>query len=818
MRLTDDDILSICEAEISAASGWADGELAKERADALDYYLGEPYGDEQPERSKVVTREVFDVVEGIMPSVMRILGDAENLIEFAPVGPEDEAQAKQESETVSYVFWKENRGWWNLYQFCKDALLSKNGILKIWWDDYPEEEREEYTNLNDAELALLLNEEGVEREVDEYEANPDGTHHVVFLTSRTAGKACVEVVPPEEFGISRDARSPYVEDAGFCYHRARKTVGELVEMGYDREQCEGLGGDDDVDTSEELARRHLDDERSRVGSAMHKSMRAVWVAECYMLVDRDDDGIPELLKVTLADGSESGSGYVLLKWNKANGGKSAIEEVDCFPFFSASPIPLTHKFHGLSVADATMTLQRIKSTLLRQVLDATYHATNPRLAVNERVNLDDLMTNRPGGFVQVDGEDNPLASIAPIPNQPVPQQNFELLEYLDREAKRRTGYGDDVAALDSKSLASVSSTVMALAVDAARAKIEMYVRVLAEVALRPAFHRIHELLSKHNAKAMTVRLRNAWVQVNPGDWRTRHNSTVMVGLGLAGRERRLLGFEAMWEKMVQARQLGIPVALDAQVYNLLSDFADAHGLTAARYWQDPALLPPPQPQPDPNMMALQLQARLGEQQIQTERAKVQADLQKAAISARLEAAKLEHMRDEAELKAQAQQLKTEIAALKQARDQDTKVAKLDVETALRQREQDLKAAQLKLDQAQQAADRKVELYQSILAAGTTLTVEQMRQMAGQYTGELQPGETPEAKAQREAEAAEAAEQSAMAMAEMQARVVEMTEQMAAMSAQRNQPLAVERDASGRAVSVGGRPIRRNAAGLIEAIG
>lgn len=816
MKLTNDEIVSICEAEISAASGWSSGELSKERADALDYYLGEPYGDEMTGRSQVRTREVYDVVEGIMPSLMRIFGDAENLIEFAPVGPEDEPQAKQETEVVSHVFWQQNRGWWNLYQFCKDALLSKNGVLRVYWDSYPVREREEYRSLSDLELAQLLDDPEVEREIDEYELTPEG-HHVVFLSERMGGKVCVDVVPPENFGISSDASSPYVEDSVFCYYRTRKTVGELVDIGYDRDLCESLGGDDAVETEEELARRHLDDEQFRVGAAMHKSMRSVWVTECYMRIDRDDDGIPELLCVTLADGSDTGSGHVLLKWSKENGGKSAIEEVDCFPFFSASPVPLTHKFHGLSVADASMSIQRIKSTLLRQVLDATYHATNPRTLVNDRVVLDDLMTNRPGGFVRVQGEDPPQNSIAPLPNQPVPAQNFELLDYLDREAKRRTGYGDDVAALDSKSLASVNSTVMALAVDAARAKIEMYARVIAEVALRPAMHRIHELLSKNGAKAMTVRLRNQWIQVNPGDWRTRTNSTVMVGLGLAGRERRLLGLEAMWEKMVQAMQLGVPVAMAPQVYNLLTDFSDAHGLQAPRYWQDPALLPPPQPQPDPQMMALQLQARLGEQQIQTERAKVQADLQKAALQARLEAARLEHQRDEAELKAQAERLRTEISQLKTTRDQDTKVAKLEVETAMRQREQELRALEIRLQATQENADRKADLYKAILSAGTTLTVEQMQAMQGVYTGELQPGETRESKAQKEAEAAEAARQSAMAMAEMQARLVEMSEQMAAAAAERSKPLAIERDPAGRAVAVGGRRIRRNQAGLIEAI-
>ena len=61
--ISDEQIASICRSEIDSASGYAGGEISNERAEALNYYYGEPYGDEVEGRSQVVTREVMETVE-----------------------------------------------------------------------------------------------------------------------------------------------------------------------------------------------------------------------------------------------------------------------------------------------------------------------------------------------------------------------------------------------------------------------------------------------------------------------------------------------------------------------------------------------------------------------------------------------------------------------------------------------------------------------------------------------------------------------------------------------------------------------------------
>ena len=270
--LTDDEILSVCLSELTNAS--ESSELADQRSDALDRYLGEPYGDEVDGRSQVCTREVLETVEGLMPSLMRIFTEEGNLVEFTPVGPEDEEQAQQETDVVHHIFMNENRGFWNLYAFCKDALLSKTGVLKVWADETESTEREEFRGLDDLQLGQLMQDPSVDRELIEYELE-EGGHHAIFLTKRDDVKIRICPVAPEEFGIKRDARSPYIADSVFSYCRFKKTLGELSEEGFDKDFLMSLATDEEVDTEERIARRHLEDEQEALGYANEWTMRTM---------------------------------------------------------------------------------------------------------------------------------------------------------------------------------------------------------------------------------------------------------------------------------------------------------------------------------------------------------------------------------------------------------------------------------------------------------------------------------------------------------------------------------------------------------------
>jgi len=141
----------------SALAGMEGAQLASERADAMDYYLGDMSKDmpAQDGRSRAVSTDVSDVIEGLMPNLMDIFAGSDEVVRFEPVGPEDEEAAQQETDYVNHVFMQNNPGFMVLYGFVKDALLSKTGIVKVWWEEDEQEQRETYYDLDDEQYAAL---------------------------------------------------------------------------------------------------------------------------------------------------------------------------------------------------------------------------------------------------------------------------------------------------------------------------------------------------------------------------------------------------------------------------------------------------------------------------------------------------------------------------------------------------------------------------------------------------------------------------------------------------------------------------------------
>src|SRR5229473_3238047 len=153
-KMSPADLRALLAAEkADALSAMSATKLSEERAAALDYYLGDMSAPEG--RSKAVSTDVADTVEGLMPALMEIFSAGDEVVRFEPVGPEDVAAAEQETDYVNHVFMQQNPGFIVLYSFIKDALLSKVGIVKVWWEEKEEIEEETYHDLTDDEFAIV---------------------------------------------------------------------------------------------------------------------------------------------------------------------------------------------------------------------------------------------------------------------------------------------------------------------------------------------------------------------------------------------------------------------------------------------------------------------------------------------------------------------------------------------------------------------------------------------------------------------------------------------------------------------------------------
>jgi hypothetical protein len=164
-KMSTSDLKAMLSAEKSdALAAISAAELAEERADAMDYYLGHMQKDmpAQEGRSHAVSTDVADTIEGLMPNLMDVFAGSDEVVRFEPVGPEDELAAAQETDYVNHVFMQQNPGFMILYSFVKDALLSKVGIVKVWWEEREEEQRETYLDQPDDAFALLIADPEVE--------------------------------------------------------------------------------------------------------------------------------------------------------------------------------------------------------------------------------------------------------------------------------------------------------------------------------------------------------------------------------------------------------------------------------------------------------------------------------------------------------------------------------------------------------------------------------------------------------------------------------------------------------------------------------
>ena len=161
MKINEREIVSILDRELRASSGYIGGEIVSRRKKSLEYYLGKPFGNEQEGRSQVVSTDVSDTVESLLPSLMRVFTAVDRVFECYPVGAEDADVAQQATDYLNYIFYKENNGFTALYSAFKDALIQKNGILKVYWDNSEKTTREEYKKLTDDEFNLLINDEEI---------------------------------------------------------------------------------------------------------------------------------------------------------------------------------------------------------------------------------------------------------------------------------------------------------------------------------------------------------------------------------------------------------------------------------------------------------------------------------------------------------------------------------------------------------------------------------------------------------------------------------------------------------------------------------
>ena len=487
------------------------------------------------------------------------------------------------------------------------------------------------------------------------------THNVKVKKTVNNGKVLIENVPPEEFLISKRAKT--IQDSPFVAHRRMLTRSELVAMGFDKKIVEELASGDTLEFSPERIARYTRGEEPNSMGSQDESMEVVEVYECYIRVDYNEDGIAELRRIVYAS-------------------NEILEDMECdyIPFHSICPIPIPHKFYGQSLADRTLDLQLIKSTVVRQMLDNMYLTNNYRIgAVEGQVNLDDLLTSTAGGVVRIK---NPNA-IVPMTVQSNAAQSFPMLEYLDQVQAKRTGVSDSQQGLSADVLQNVTATAVATMSAASNGKLELIARIFAETGVKSLFKGILQLLCKYQDKARVLKLNNEYIPFDPREWDTNYNVSINVGLGTGSRQEQLATMQMILskqEQIIQGYGLSNPLVSIKQYRDTLAKFVHMAGFKDATAFmnditpeQAQQLAQADQPKKDPTVQATEILA-----QVEREKADLVSRTAMAKLELEREQMQLENARKQLEL--QMQEMKMQADAQNNAEKTRTDQTKLIMET------------------------------------------------------------------------------------------------------------------------------------------
>jgi hypothetical protein len=719
MKMQDGTLIGIIDNEIDNALGYDSTETSEARRKALQFYNRDPYGNEVDGRSTIVTGEVAEVIDGAIPQLLRIFTQSDEVVRFEPKGPGDEEKAKQATEYANWILMNENKGTLIFHDWFKDALLQKNGIIKVWWEDQTDVTVESYENLSEEELALLLADGQFEivsqdqTQIGEVPVPPSPeqmmlaqqtgvppqpmmqpifSYNVKVKKIDKKGTVKIENVPPEEFLISKKAR--HLAESPFCAHRRLVTRSELVAMGFDKDIIETLPVWEDLTYTPERTVRFSNGEQPDDAS-LDPAMQEVECFECYIRVDYDGDGIAELRRVFYA-------GHHVLD----------NEQCDYIPFCSICPIPMPHKFFGHSLADRTMDLQLIKSTITRQILDNLYLSNAARVtAVEGQVNLDDLLSVAPNSVVRVKSPN----AVNPLTVPVVASQAFPMLDYMDRIQEKRTGITNASQGLDPNVLQNTTATAIAMMQNGGAAKIELIARLFAETGIKDLFTNILHLVCKYQDKERIIRLRGKFVAIDPREWSNEYDVSINVGLGTGNKEQQMSMIAMVLQKQEQLlERLGVanPLVSPSQYRNTLGRFIESAGFKdSSEFFNEitpeieQQIYASQQPQQSPESEAAQAYAQVEQMKAQlraeSDAAKIDLEREKAMASLAMQQAKLEIEREKA-----ASQIRMEQVKLVQ------ESARLSSEAQMNERKQlleELKQAQVEIQDDLKAAEASVRI-------------------------------------------------------------------------------------------------------------
>ena len=555
-KLNDEEILSHLLLEIRKAQEVADIE-STENAKLYKYYRAKTMDNEVKGRSQIVDTTVFETVEWIKPALEDIFSEENGIPEFEPHGPEDELAAEMMTQLCRYQFWRQSDGANPMrLAMTKGLIFRPGGIIKYCWEKDVSSESKRWENVPPDMLAtmkLLGDNYDVKKETP----REDGTYDVEGV------ERAIEYDGPRFYSVPdgeflRHPNAKDIKTSPFIAHKTRVTA-DWLNRQKEKEGWKNIdkvfeghdyGGMSSTEISQYQNTMMMQDNLDVSPEFSNDPARREYTMyECFVLMDTDGDGLLENRKINVIND--------VILYNEVN-------EYKYPPFVKLCSVDDIDKFSGIPISEMVADIQRLRTFLLRQMVDNMAQMNNGSLVYDPSVvSQADIFNNTPGRAIRVEPGVDVRTAITQLVMQPFNPVAFSVLEYATNLAEQRTGVTKSNKGVGDQYNETFHGQMAAL--NQASQRIRMIAKVMT-AGLTDLFRAMVYMNKKFLTENTFVRLENKFLEISPDDLEGRMDLLLHVILGQSSRQQTLVNMQTLLATLGQLVQVGLP-ALDAKVSN-----------------------------------------------------------------------------------------------------------------------------------------------------------------------------------------------------------------------------------------------------------
>lgn len=514
---TSDELAQQIATQLLHCSGFDGDELSREREQALNYYFQRPRGDEIEGRAQVVSGDVSAMVEATVASMMEAFSSS-RIVDFDPLDADDEDQAQLESEAVQYYVMGRENGFLELTAAIKEALLLRNGVVKIEAIDKKELKTRRLGNVEPDALPALISGDDVVR----HDYNQESGELSVTLQT-TSREFLMTSEPLENFLYFSAWRRPNLGGIPLCALRHIDTRADMMSLGFDKKKVYALTEYSSTEKTESHARDPKSQKTTR--TAIDPSQELVEWYEVYIRMQAEN-GADEQRRVSMHY-----TDAVILENIPVSRVRMA----------AGTCILNQHRFTGISLYDKLKQSQDIRTGLRRALLDNVTATNKSRLAgLDGVVNTDDVGDGRINNMVRVKNiVQDVRQAVMPIVTQ---DTSANILANLESTARERSEMGGAALDMQSANMQIGGDRMGSQGLDRAYSVAEQLsaamMKTVAATLIRDVFLLAHATLREFFDDELPIKRNGKWTFIKPSQWPERRSVTVKPGMSSGERTRR----------------------------------------------------------------------------------------------------------------------------------------------------------------------------------------------------------------------------------------------------------------------------------------